>query len=128
MASYSNVCWILETSVPYVNKEEACELEKERGHHMLVLVRVAAAPTEAGAFLFLGRLECTQNHIEGMLDNKQHSMIHPINIHLVLFQIASKIQETTKNTSDRFGCVWIIAYTKSGAKTHRMCCTLAQTR
>lgn len=59
---------------------------------MLMLVRVAAAQTEAGEFLFLGYLECTPSHIEGKLDNKQHSMIHPINIHLLLFQIALKVQ------------------------------------
>lgn len=57
MTSYSNVCWVPETSIPYVNREETCVLEKregERERHMLVLVRVAAAQTEAGAFLFLG--------------------------------------------------------------------------
>lgn len=34
--------------------------EGERGNHMLVCVRVVAAQTEAGGFLFLGLLECTQ--------------------------------------------------------------------
>lgn len=59
---------------------------------MLVLVRVDEAQTEAGEFLFLGSLECTPSHIEGKHDNKQHSMIHPINIHLLLRQIALKAQ------------------------------------
>lgn len=57
MARYSNVWWVPETSMPNVNKEEACTLEKregERGRHMLVFVRVAAVQTEAGVFLFLG--------------------------------------------------------------------------
>lgn len=79
----------------YVNREEACvpgKREGERGYHMLVLVRVAATQTEAGACLFLAGLECTQSRIEGQLDNKQLGMIHPINIHLLLFPIASKIQ------------------------------------
>lgn len=56
MASHLNVCWVPETSMPYVNREEACVLEKRGGgvSNMLVLVRVAVAQTEAGAFLFLG--------------------------------------------------------------------------
>lgn len=94
-ASYSNVCCVPETLMPVVNKEEACMLEKreqERGLHMPVLVRVSAVQTERTVFLFLGWLECTQSFMEGKLDNKQHCTIHTINIHLLMHQIASKIE------------------------------------